>query len=404
MALIVQKYGGTSVADATRVRDVAERVLYTQQKGNQMVIVVSAPAGKTDELLALARGVAKHPNPREVDMLLATGEQISIALLAMAIADLGGKAISLTAAQVGIKTDGTHQKAKITEISLKRIKEELEKGQVVIVAGFQGIDEKHDYTTLGRGGSDTSAVALAAALNADMCEIYTDVDGVYTADPRLVPNAKKHDEISYDEMLEMASLGAKVLHLRAVELAKKYNVPLHVRSSFNENPGTVVKGGENMEQGRIVVGVAHNSKISKLTIARIADKPGVAAMIFSKLAAADINVDMIVQSAGKDGLADISFTVSKDDADRAEEVARSMVEVLSAESVERDDNQAKVSIVGTGMLTNPGVAAAMFETLAQNNINIEMISTSDISISTVIPGELVEKAVQALHSAFELDK
>ncbi|HOJ46788.1 MAG TPA: aspartate kinase, partial [Bacillota bacterium] len=402
--LIVQKYGGTSVADATRVRDVAERVLYTQQKGNQMVIVVSAPAGKTDELLALARGVAKHPNPREVDMLLATGEQISIALLAMAIADLGGKAISLTAAQVGIKTDGTHQKAKITEISLKRIKEELEKGQVVIVAGFQGIDEKHDYTTLGRGGSDTSAVALAAALNADMCEIYTDVDGVYTADPRLVPNAKKHDEISYDEMLEMASLGAKVLHLRAVELAKKYNVPLHVRSSFNENPGTVVKGGENMEQGRIVVGVAHNSKISKLTIARIADKPGVAAMIFSKLAAADINVDMIVQSAGKDGLADISFTVSKDDADRAEEVARSMVEVLSAESVERDDNQAKVSIVGTGMLTNPGVAAAMFETLAQNNINIEMISTSDISISTVIPGELVEKAVQALHSAFELDK
>lgn len=404
MALIVQKYGGTSVADATRVRDVAERVLYTQQKGNQMVIVVSAPAGKTDELLALARGVAKHPNPREVDMLLATGEQISIALLAMAIADLGGKAISLTAAQVGIKTDGTHQKAKITEILLKRIKEELEKGQVVIVAGFQGIDEKHDYTTLGRGGSDTSAVALAAALNADMCEIYTDVDGVYTADPRLVPNAKKHDEISYDEMLEMASLGAKVLHLRAVELAKKYNVPLHVRSSFNENPGTVVKGGENMEQGRIVVGVAHNSKISKLTIARIADKPGVAAMIFSKLAAADINVDMIVQSAGKDGLADISFTVSKDDADRAEEVARSMVEVLSAESVERDDNQAKVSIVGTGMLTNPGVAAAMFETLAQNNINIEMISTSDISISTVIPGELVEKAVQALHSAFELDK
>lgn len=404
MALIVQKYGGTSVADATRVRDVAERVLYTQQKGNQMVIVVSAPAGKTDELLALARGVAKHPNPREVDMLLATGEQISIALLAMAIADLGGKAISLTAAQVGIKTDGTHQKAKITEISLKRIKEELEKGQVVIVAGFQGIDEKHDYTTLGRGGSDTSAVALAAAINADMCEIYTDVDGVYTADPRLVPNAKKHDEISYDEMLEMASLGAKVLHLRAVELAKKYNVPLHVRSSFNENPGTVVKGGENMEQGRIVVGVAHNSKISKLTIARIADKPGVAAMIFSKLAAADINVDMIVQSAGKDGLADISFTVSKDDADRAEEVARSMVEVLSAESVERDDNQAKVSIVGTGMLTNPGVAAAMFETLAQNNINIEMISTSDISISTVIPGELVEKAVQALHSAFELDK
>ena len=404
MALIVQKYGGTSVADATRVRDVAERVLYTQQKGNQMVIVVSAPAGKTDELLALARGVAKHPNPREVDMLLATGEQISIALLAMAIADLGGKAISLTAAQVGIKTDGTHQKAKITEISLKRIKEELEKGQVVIVAGFQGIDEKHEYTTLGRGGSDTSAVALAAAINADMCEIYTDVDGVYTADPRLVPNAKKHDEISYDEMLEMASLGAKVLHLRAVELAKKYNVPLHVRSSFNENPGTVVKGGENMEQGRIVVGVAHNSKISKLTIARIADKPGVAAMIFSKLAAADINVDMIVQSAGKDGLADISFTVSKDDADRAEEVARSMVEVLSAESVERDDNQAKVSIVGTGMLTNPGVAAAMFETLAQNNINIEMISTSDISISTVIPGELVEKAVQALHSAFELDK
>jgi len=404
LGIIVQKYGGTSVADALRVRNVAERILYTQNKGHQMVIVVSAPAGKTDELLALAKGVAKNPCAREVDMLLATGEQISIALLAMAIDDLGGKAISLTAAQVGIKTDGAFQKAKITEISSKRIKEELAKGQVVIVAGFQGVDEKNNITTLGRGGSDTSAVALAAALQADVCEIYTDVDGVYTADPRLVPNAKKHDEISYDEMLEMASLGAKVLHLRAVELAKKYNVPIRVRSSFNENPGTVVKGGENLEQGRIVVGVAHNNKISKVTIARVADKPGVAALIFTKLAAAEVNVDMIVQSASKEGLADISFTVSKDDALKAEEVATSMMGELSAGLVERDDNKAKISIVGTGMLTNPGVAAKMFESLAENGINIEMISTSDISISTVISCELVEKAVQTLHAVFGLDK
>ncbi len=404
MGIIVQKYGGTSVADAQRVRNVAERILYTQSKGHQMVIVVSAPAGKTDELLALARGVAKKPSSREIDMLLATGEQISIALLAMAINDLGGKAISLTAAQVGIKTDDIHQKAKITEISSRRIEEELSKGQVVIVAGFQGINSQNDITTLGRGGSDTTAVALAASLKADLCEIYTDVDGVYTADPRLVPNAKKLKEISYDEMLEMASLGTKVLHLRSVELGKKYNVPIHVRSSFNENPGTIVKGGALMEQGRVVVGVAHDNKISKLTISKVDDKPGVAAKIFARLAQSDINVDMIVQSASKEGLADISFTVNKEDALKAEEVATSMIEELVAQSVERDDNKAKISIVGTGMLTNPGVAAKMFSALANKKINIEMISTSDISISTVIPASDVEIAVQTLHSVFELDK
>lgn len=404
MGIIVQKYGGTSVADAVRVKNVAERILYTQSKGHQMVIVVSAPAGKTDELLALAKGVAKKPTSREVDMLLATGEQISIALLAMAINDLGGKAISLTAAQVGIRTDDIHQKAKITEITSTRIQEELAKGQVVIVAGFQGINSQNDITTLGRGGSDTSAVALAAALNADMCEIYTDVDGVYTADPRLVPTARKLKEISYDDMLEMASLGAKVLHLRSVELAKKFNVPIHVRSSFNENPGTVVKGGTLMEIGRVVVGVAHDNKISKLTIAKVDDKPGVAALIFAKLAEAGINVDMIVQGASKEGLADISFTVNKEDAAKAEDVASSLINELSAEAVERDDNKAKISIIGTGMLTNPGVAATMFNALADNQINIEMISTSDISISTVIPGEDVEKAVQTLHNAFELDQ
>lgn len=404
MGIIVQKYGGTSVADAQRVRNVAERILYTQSKGHQMVIVVSAPAGKTDELLALARGVAKKPSSREIDMLLATGEQISIALLAMAINDLGGQAISLTAAQVGIKTDDIHQKAKITEISSRRIEEELAKGQVVIVAGFQGINSQNDITTLGRGGSDTTAVALAASLKADLCEIYTDVDGVYTADPRLVPNAKKLKEISYDEMLEMASLGTKVLHLRSVELGKKYNVPIHVRSSFNENPGTIVKGGALMEQGRVVVGVAHDNKISKLTISKVDDKPGVAAKIFARLAQSDINVDMIVQSASKEGLADISFTVNKEDALKAEEVATSMIEELVAQSVERDDNKAKISIVGTGMLTNPGVAAKMFSALANKKINIEMISTSDISISTVIPASDVEIAVQTLHSVFELDK
>lgn len=404
MGIIVQKYGGTSVADAQRVRNVAERILYTQSKGHQMVIVVSAPAGKTDGLLALARGVAKKPSSREIDMLLATGEQISIALLAMAINDLGGQAISLTAAQVGIKTDDIHQKAKITEISSKRIEEELAKGQVVIVAGFQGINSQNDITTLGRGGSDTTAVALAASLKADLCEIYTDVDGVYTADPRLVPNAKKLKDISYDEMLEMASLGTKVLHLRSVELGKKYNVPIHVRSSFNENLGTIVKGGALMEQGRVVVGVAHDNKISKLTISKVDDKPGVAAKIFARLAQADINVDMIVQSASKEGLADISFTVNKEDALKAEEVAASLIEELGAQSVERDDNKAKISIVGTGMLTNPGVAAKMFSALANNKINIEMISTSDISISTVIPAADVEIAVQTLHFVFELDK
>lgn len=404
MGIIVQKYGGTSVADAQRVRNVAERILYTQSKGHQMVIVVSAPAGKTDGLLALARGVAKKPSSREIDMLLATGEQISIALLAMAINDLGGQAISLTAAQVGIKTDDIHQKAKITEISSKRIEEELAKGQVVIVAGFQGINSQNDITTLGRGGSDTTAVALAASLKADLCEIYTDVDGVYTADPRLVPNAKKLKDISYDEMLEMASLGTKVLHLRSVELGKKYNVSIHVRSSFNENLGTIVKGGALMEQGRVVVGVAHDNKISKLTISKVEDKPGVAAKIFARLAQADINVDMIVQSASKEGLADISFTVNKEDALKAEEVAASLIEELGAQSVERDDNKAKISIVGTGMLTNPGVAAKMFSALANNKINIEMISTSDISISTVIPAADVEIAVQTLHFVFELDK
>lgn len=404
MGIIVQKFGGTSVADAQRVRNVAERILYTQSKGHQMVIVVSAPAGKTDELLALAKGVAKKPTAREVDMLLATGEQISIALLAMAINDLGGKAISLTAAQVGIKTDNSHRKAKITEVASTRILSELAKGQVVIVAGFQGVNSQNDITTLGRGGSDTTAVALAAALKADMCEIYTDVDGVYTADPRLVPEAKKLKEISYEEMLEMASLGAKVLHLRAVELGKKYNVPIHVRSSFNENPGTIVRGGELMEQGKIVVGVAHDTKISKLTISKVKDNPGVAAKIFARLAEAGVNVDMIVQGASKEGLADISFTVNKEDAAIAHDVATGMMQELSAQTVDRDDHKAKVSIIGTGMITNPGVAAKMFNALAEKGINIEMISTSDINISTVIPESEVEKAVVTLHNVFELDK
>jgi len=404
LGIIVQKYGGTSVADATRVRNVAERILYTQSKGHQMVVVVSAPAGKTDELLALAKGVAKNPTSREVDMLLATGEQISISLLAMAINDLGGKAISLTAAQVGIKTDNIHQRAKIKEVASTRILDELAKDQVVIVAGFQGINSQNDITTLGRGGSDTTAVALAAALNADMCEIFTDVDGVYTADPRLVPNARKLKEISYDEMLEMASLGAKVLHLRSVELGKKYNVPIHVRSSFNENLGTIVRGGSLMEQGKIVVGVAHDTKISKLTISRVEDQPGIAAKIFAKLAEAGVNVDMIVQSASKEGLADISFTVNKEDAILAEEVTTAMMKELNAQKVERDDHKAKVSIVGTGMISNPGVAAKMFNGLAAEKINIEMISTSDISISTVISENDVERAVQTLHDVFNLEQ
>lgn len=400
MAIIVQKYGGTSVADPDRIKNVARRIIKSKSRGDSLVVVVSAIGDTTDQLIQLARQITPEPRGRELDMLLSTGEQVSIALLAMAIHAAGESAVSLTGAQVGIRTDGVFQKAKITDVDVGRLRGELEKDQVVIVAGFQGVAGENEITTLGRGGSDTTAVALAAALGAESCEIYTDVDGVYSADPRVVPSARKLPEVSYDEMLELASLGARVLHLRSVELAKKYDVTLHVRSSFKEDPGTLVKGESAMEKGRIVTGIAHDLNVAKVTLAGIADRPGVAATIFGALGRENINVDMIIQSAGRDQVADISFTVSRDDLVQALVVSEAVGRELGAASVYHDANLAKVSIVGAGMISNPGVAGTMFATLAAHGVNIEMISTSDISISCVIKQEAAAAAVRALHQVF----
>lgn len=402
MAIVVQKYGGSSVADPEKIKRVARRILDRKAQGDALVVVVSALGDTTDRLLELARQVTPEPRGREVDMLLSTGEQVSIALLAMAIHSMGESAISLTAAQVGIRTDGVHRKAKITRVDSQRIMAELEQGQVVIVAGFQGVNSVNDVTTLGRGGSDTTAVALAAALKAESCEIYTDVEGVYSADPRLVAGARKLPEVSYDEMLELASLGARVLHLRSVELAKKFGVVLHVRSSFSHDSGTLVKEVTTMEMGRIVTGVAHDLNLAKVTVAGMADRPGVAAKLFGRLGRENINVDMIIQSAGRDQVADISFTVSRDDLPEAIKVAGEVGREFGATLVYHDDGVAKVSIVGAGMISNPGVAGIMFEALAEAAINIEMIATSDISISCVIAAEHVARAVQILHARFDL--
>lgn len=400
MKILVQKFGGTSVADADRIRNVARRVVRTKEAGYAPVVVVSAQGDTTDLLLEKAAEITDRPSGRELDMLLSTGEQISIALLAMAIQEMGHPAISLTGAQVGIRTDGAHTKAKIQEIDSTRILEEIGKGNIVIVAGFQGVTSNNDITTLGRGGSDTTAVALAAALGADVCEIYTDVDGVYSADPRIVPNAKKIDEISYDEMLELASLGARVLHLRCVEIAKKYGTPIHVRSSFNEIPGTIVREGQEMEKGRVVTGIAHNTNVAKITIKGVPDRPGVASRLFGALAEREVNVDMIIQSASRQGINDISFTVGQEDKHVAVEVAERLAKELEAEGVEHDNGVAKVSIVGAGMISHPGVAAKMFRTIADQGVNIQMISTSDISISCVIDAKDTERVIRALHEAF----
>lgn len=400
MPLIVQKYGGSSVADAKKIKSVARRVKRTAKKGNKVVVVVSAPGDTTDRLLSSAYEITAHPSEREVDMLLSTGEQISISLLTMALHSLGCPAISFTGPQVRILTDKAHTKARILSIDTKRIKDELRKGKVVVVAGFQGISQEEDITTLGRGGSDTTAVALAASLKAASCEIYTDVEGIYTADPRVVPSAKRLKKISYDAMLELSSLGAKVMQLRSVELAKRYNVRLHIRSTFSNKEGTMItkKGLEAPE----VSGVTYDRDQAKITIQSVPDRPGIASTIFSEIAERNINVDMIIQSASLKGLTDVSFTIAGADLGKALPAIKKMAQRIKAKGVASSKGVAKVSIIGVGMRSHPGVAARMFSCLAKERINIEMISTSEIKISCAIDGKDVQKAVKSLHKEFGL--
>lgn len=400
----MQKFGGSSVANPERIKNVAQRVVKTSKEGNQVVVVVSAMGDTTDDMIALSKQITASPNPREYDLLLATGEQISISLLTMAIHELGYKAIALTGPQAGIITSDNYNKARISQVNASRIVKELEQGQIVVVAGFQGCREDGEITTLGRGGSDTTAVALAAALKADLCEIYTDVDGVYSADPRVVPKAQKLAKISYDEMLELASLGAVVLQPRSVELAKQYAVKLMVRSSFNENVGTLVWEESNMEKDMIVTGVAHDLNTAKMTIFDVPDVPGIAQTLFTALAKEQINVDMIVQSNSRNEHNDISFTIEKADIRKALDIVENVKNQIGAQKITYDDAVAKVSIVGAGMISHPGVAAKMFEALAKENINIQLISTSEIKVSCIIDSKDAEKAVQAIHTSFGLDK
>lgn len=405
MALIVQKYGGSSVADAGRIQAVARRVLDTQRAGNEVVVVVSARGDTTDELVAMAAEITSRPPPREMDMLLATGEQQSIALLSMALHELGGAAISLTGVQAAIVTDSVFGKARIRGIRPDRVRRELDQERIVIVAGFQGVDEHDNITTLGRGGSDTTAVAVAVAVEADLCEIYTDVDGVYTADPRIVPNARKLERISHDEMLELASLGAGVLQSRSVEFAKKFGMPLVVRSSFTDAPGTEVceesKLMEDMEGVRIR-GAAINKGEAKVTVVGVPDRPGVAAKLFTALANQHVNVDMVVQNVSHEGRTDMSFTVAHGDLEAAVEAVDALVEELGARQVVSDHNIAKISVVGIGMRSHFGIAAKMFQALADAGINIQMISTSEIKISIVVSRDDGEAALRVVHDAFEL--
>lgn len=404
MGLIVRKYGGSSVASPQRIKKVAEQIIEAKKKDSQIIVVVSALGDTTDELIDLAHQITLIPDEREMDMLLSTGEQISCALLSIALISLGTPAISLTAQQVEILTDYAHTKAKIRKISTERILKELNKGKVVVIAGFQGVTEEDNITTLGRGGSDTTAVALASVLEADVCEIFTDVDGVYTADPRIVPNARKVEIISYEEMLEMASLGAKVLQSRSVEIAKKFGVKIHVRSSFNDVHGTIVcEEVANMEDV-LVSGIASNPDESKITILDVPDKPGMAARIFCALAEKNINVDMIVQSSSPRQTNDISFTVVRSDLSSAIKITEEIGKEIGVKEVASDDDIAKVSIIGVGMKSHSGIAAKMFETLAKHHINIDMISTSEIKISCIIKREQMEEAVRALHEIFELGK
>jgi aspartate kinase len=403
MTLIVQKYGGTSVGSTEKIKAVAERIAETKRQGNNVVAIVSAMAGETDKLIGFANQITPNPDEREMDLLLSSGERVSAALTAIAINGLGFKSISLTGRQVGIITDDAHTKARIERITGKRVRKALKEGVIPVIAGFQGITETSDVTTLGRGGSDLTAVAVAAALKADLCEIYTDVDGVYTTDPNIVPDARKLDKVSYDEMLELASLGAKVLQTRSVEFAKKYGVPVVVRSSFSNNPGTlVVKEDKGMEEV-VVSGVAYDKNQAKITAIAVLDRPGIAAKLFNAIANAHIVVDMIVQNISSDGKAtDISFTVPKTDSKKALKITEEIVADLGAKGVVLRGDIAKVSIIGVGMRTHSGVAAKMFETLAKHGINIMMISTSEIKISCVIDSKYTELAVRVLHDAFGL--
>jgi len=401
VSLIVQKFGGSSVANKERVMNVARRIVDTYKNSNSVVVVVSAQGDTTDELIEKAKEITNSPSKREMDMLLSTGEQISISLLAMAIHELGYPAISLTGWQAGMNTDSSYSSARIGNIDVSRINKELDHKNIVIVAGFQGINRFDDITTLGRGGSDTTAVALAAALRADLCEIYTDVDGVYTADPRVVKTATKMDTVSYDEMLELASMGANVLHNRSVEMAKKYNVNLCVRSSLNNNPGTIVREVKDVEK-MLVKGVAHDYDVARIALCDIEDKPGVAFRIFSLLSQKGINVDIILQSIGRENKKDISFTVTASNLENAVKILEDNKESIGFNEIKTRDTVAKVSIVGAGMVNNPGVAAKMFEALYEAGVNIHMISTSEIKVSVLISERNVEKAVNAIHDKFNL--
>ena len=405
MALIVQKYGGTSVGTVERIEAVAAKVAKFQQQGNQVVVVVSAMSGETNRLIGLAKDITEEPSPREMDVLVSTGEQVTIALLSMALHKQGLDARSYTGAQIPILTDNSHMKARIEKIDEDRMRQDLNAGRVIVVAGFQGVDPDGNITTLGRGGSDTTAVALAAALKADECQIYTDVDGVYTTDPRVVDKASRLDTITFEEMLEMASLGSKVLQIRSVEFAGKYNVPLRVLSSFQEGPGTLITVDDEVDMEKPVIsGIAFTRDEAKLTIRNAPDTPGIAYKILGPIGDANIEVDMIVQNVGAQGATDFTFTVHRNDFAKAKKILEKTAADLGAGEVTGDDKIAKISLVGVGMRSHAGVASKMFETLAAESVNIEMISTSEIKISVVVAEKYLELAVRALHSAFELDK
>jgi aspartate kinase len=404
MALIVQKYGGTSVGDLERIRNVARKAIRTNEAGNDIVVVISAMAGETDKLINLAHELIPIPDGRELDVLISTGEQVSVALVSMAITSMGHKARSYLGYQIPIHTDNAYGKARITHVESGKIMNDLKAGRIVVVAGFQGIDDGGNVTTLGRGGSDTTAVAVAAALKADVCEIFTDVDGVYTTDPSVCERARKLEKISYDEMLEMASLGAKVLHIRAVEFAKKYNVPIRVRSSFNDDIGTLVCREDEEMENVVVSGVTYDKNEAKITITKVPDKPGIAHKLFGAIADANITVDMIIQNVSEEGLTDITFTVIKSDLREARNIVKKIAREIGATDINTDENIAKVSIVGAGMRSHSGIASTMFGALAKEGINIMLISTSEIRISCVIESKYTELAVRALHDAFRLDR
>ncbi len=404
MGLVVQKYGGTSVADLDKIENVARKVIRTKEQGNDVVVVLSAMAGETDRLINLAQKASADPPGREYDSLISTGEQITVTLLAMVLNRLGYRSKSYLGHQIRIVTDKAYTKARIVNIEDKKIKADLKQGYVIVVAGFQGVDEENNITTLGRGGSDTSAVALAAALKADVCDIYTDVDGVYTTDPNICDKARRLDKITYDEMLEMARAGAKVLQPRSVELAKKFEVPVYVKSSFSDEGGTLVTKEDKDMEKEVVAGVTYDRDQAKITVVRVPDRPGVASRLFSPLADKNIVVDMIIQNASIDNFTDLTFTVSKKDLKAAKQIVEDAARDIGAKQVEVDDHVAKVSIIGVGMISHAGVAAKMFDTLSREGINIEMISTSEIKVSCVVKAKYTELAVMALHDAFGLER